>query len=346
MNYTKNYHLPQWDETDRIMRTDFNQMCAGLEDGMTENAQGAAEAKQNASALDRKVLDRLRRLAYNHYSAVQDMEPVPWQVGVFHQNPAKDGTGVTSAPLLNGVYYAGKNPAGVTLGSGSSYMQEVAQMTLVKNNLAACTTLQTDICVPANAYVNRIGMSGNISGNVPNTSFPVRLTLTNLDTGETEAVRLLDMAQTLGTGSMGNDFYNCFLTFYANQRYRLQMEPLAAVFTGDMRLQSFDNQTPLILAPGALPLSASHTMKVHEESSGGLLVVRGLVHGGTLTASWDGRTVPLHTTRMVQIPDGRMVREMVYCRDETIPAETTFSLRFDAGESWAFLFYDWGAVLL
>ena len=346
MNYTKNYHLPQWEETDRIMRTDFNRLCADMEAGMTENARTAADVRQNIDALDQKILARLRRAAYNHYSTVQDMDPVPWQVGVFHQNPAKDGTGVTSAPLLNGVYYAGKNPAGTSLGSGSSYMQEVAQMTLVKNNLAACTTLQTDICVPANAYVNRIGMSGNISGNVPNTSFPVRLTLTNLDTGETEAVRLLDMAQTLGTGSMGNDFYNCFLTFYANQRYRLQMEPLAAVFTGDMRLQSFDNQTPLILAPGALPLSASHTMKVHEESSGGLLVVRGLVHGGTLTASWDGRTVPLHTTRMVQIPDGRMVREMVYCRDETIPAETTFSLRFDAGESGAFLFYDWGAVLL
>ena len=26
MNYTEKYHLPQWEETDRIMRTDFNQM--------------------------------------------------------------------------------------------------------------------------------------------------------------------------------------------------------------------------------------------------------------------------------------------------------------------------------
>ena len=25
MNYTERYHLPQWEETDRIMRTDFNQ---------------------------------------------------------------------------------------------------------------------------------------------------------------------------------------------------------------------------------------------------------------------------------------------------------------------------------
>lgn len=35
MEYTKNYHLPQWAETDRILRTDFNQMCKDTEDGLT-----------------------------------------------------------------------------------------------------------------------------------------------------------------------------------------------------------------------------------------------------------------------------------------------------------------------
>ena len=34
MNYTAKYHLPQWEETDRIMRTDFNQMCADMEAGL------------------------------------------------------------------------------------------------------------------------------------------------------------------------------------------------------------------------------------------------------------------------------------------------------------------------
>ena len=36
MNYTENYHLPQWEETDRIMRTDFNAAMANLEAGITE----------------------------------------------------------------------------------------------------------------------------------------------------------------------------------------------------------------------------------------------------------------------------------------------------------------------
>ncbi len=44
MNYTTNYHLPQWDETDRIMRTDFNRMCADMENGLNSVKQGAASA--------------------------------------------------------------------------------------------------------------------------------------------------------------------------------------------------------------------------------------------------------------------------------------------------------------
>lgn len=42
MNYTEKYHLPQWEESDRVMRTDFNQMCAGIETGLV-NAQATAD---------------------------------------------------------------------------------------------------------------------------------------------------------------------------------------------------------------------------------------------------------------------------------------------------------------
>ena len=34
MNYTTNYHLPQWVESDRIMMEDFNQMCADIDGGI------------------------------------------------------------------------------------------------------------------------------------------------------------------------------------------------------------------------------------------------------------------------------------------------------------------------
>ena len=48
MEYTTNYHLPQWVESDRIMMGDFNQMCSDMEAGLTSNAQAAAAAQAAA----------------------------------------------------------------------------------------------------------------------------------------------------------------------------------------------------------------------------------------------------------------------------------------------------------
>ena len=52
MNYTEKYHLPQWEETDRIMRTDFNAAMAGIETGI-EGAK--TEARQADAELTKKV---------------------------------------------------------------------------------------------------------------------------------------------------------------------------------------------------------------------------------------------------------------------------------------------------
>lgn len=48
MNYTQNYHLPQWDEDDRIMRTDFNNAMAAIESGMVGNRDATQNAQNTA----------------------------------------------------------------------------------------------------------------------------------------------------------------------------------------------------------------------------------------------------------------------------------------------------------
>ena len=50
MNYTTNYHLPQWVKSDRIMMDDFNEMNGSIEAGMTETAAEAAAATAAANA--------------------------------------------------------------------------------------------------------------------------------------------------------------------------------------------------------------------------------------------------------------------------------------------------------
>lgn len=59
MNYTENYHLPQWVETDRVMMKDFNRMCADIEAGLTElrestTAAGTAAERLRLAAEDQK----------------------------------------------------------------------------------------------------------------------------------------------------------------------------------------------------------------------------------------------------------------------------------------------------
>ncbi len=63
MEYTTNYHLPQWVESDRIMMGDFNQMCSDMEAGLTSNAQAAAAA-QAAADNAQTVADEVAGNAY------------------------------------------------------------------------------------------------------------------------------------------------------------------------------------------------------------------------------------------------------------------------------------------
>ncbi len=59
MNYTENYHLPQWVETDRVMMDDFNAAMASIESGLDKTGREAANyaspAQANASALATKA---------------------------------------------------------------------------------------------------------------------------------------------------------------------------------------------------------------------------------------------------------------------------------------------------
>ena len=71
MNYTEKYHLPQWEENDRVLREDFNQMCAGMEGGLLETGQAAQEMLEKG----------LFRAAYNQYQLMSVTESWPRHLG-------------------------------------------------------------------------------------------------------------------------------------------------------------------------------------------------------------------------------------------------------------------------
>ena len=69
MNYTENYHPPQWVKSDRIMMEDFNQMCADIEAGLSQTAQATEEFGQTSGDGNKLLSRQLIRLAYNQYLA-------------------------------------------------------------------------------------------------------------------------------------------------------------------------------------------------------------------------------------------------------------------------------------
>ena len=67
MNYTKNYRLPQWVKSDRIMMDDFNAAMASMESGMTR-AEGKADAAAAAANAAKQTADTAKQGADNAYS--------------------------------------------------------------------------------------------------------------------------------------------------------------------------------------------------------------------------------------------------------------------------------------
>ena len=57
MDYTTNYHLPQWVESDRIMMEDFNEAMAGIDTGI-KTAQDTADGGAAAAGAAQTTADR------------------------------------------------------------------------------------------------------------------------------------------------------------------------------------------------------------------------------------------------------------------------------------------------
>ena len=73
MNYTTNYHLPQWVESDRIMMEDFNEAMSGIDGGIAaakaaaDTAESKADAAQDAAEAAQSSADAARSTADNAY---------------------------------------------------------------------------------------------------------------------------------------------------------------------------------------------------------------------------------------------------------------------------------------
>lgn len=347
MKYTENYRLPLWEESDRVLRADFNDLSRNVEAGLAENVRGAREGDLEQRRLLEETEDwtfeLFCRAAYNHYCQVRELETMPRQIGVFHQSFAKSMSGTTGIRQKNGYGWMTTGERAFTSDELKRSMKQVSSMTVVRDSPADCVPLVLTFHTTAPGELRQIGFPGDVKNGDGTPQF-WRFSLYNATTGAREVQQ--DVKIGSYTSSVGTYTVDINIHFWGGYDYRLEVSPLAANYNG--RFQFDLERSPVsalcfMHAEG----SAVHTFTESEASSGGLAVIRYNIKRdtGEIWLEWDGKRVEPDRIRDIT-ENGIAMKEAEFRRKEPIPAESTLTLQARCQINGEIYLYGWGAVLL
>ena len=334
MNYTENYHLPQWDETDRIMRADFNQMCGDIEGGLT-TVRDMAET--HLSGLDRGLF----RLAYNHLHALRGRDPQPPQLGAFYHDPYKDPV-PNVRPMEGSLYMSLSDGTESPTAAGFfASVETVSSHTMVAGDPNASVAQVYRFTCPVSGWITQLFLVENLTHTTAKPSYLLKLK--NLNTGVVECAKRIDTSRK--TSSMG--FVQMMLPFYAKIPYEmtLELEEPVAGGTVEIRMNTEGNNVLFFNThPGC---TLTRTLDDFEGSQGGLVLVRCRPNGagGSVTLTWNGVVYQPTATRMQPVEGELPIHELLYIRNEPLPAKNELSVAVQCNVDGVMNFYDWGAML-
>ena len=356
MNYTKNYHLPQWIKSDRIMMDDFNEMCRNIENGLSErnqtvdnlsgqitNVSNTLSQQISGKAAESATFERFCRAAYNHYHLAALCAPFPRQMGVFHQSFEPENVTVPGMTRWDGFCYMGKGTKNVTVKEFYDALTVEANMTV--NNNSSVTPLSVRFTPTMPGVLKKFRLTGRyfcpqqvVEGGL------CRVTLHNLSTNKTEVSYTFSLNMGVGFDGRGPRTVAMNVPFHTGYDYRLKIEPLSSNYTLSY-VPMFDNEFQVELLD--LP-SASITRTVPcEPCGGGIVLVRYLPYGngGTITLSWNNANVPAYATRTITDEQGRTFQEVEFRKSWAVPANSSLrlDLRCSNGE---IALYSWGAAFI
>lgn len=356
MNYTKNYHLPQWIKSDRIMMDDFNEMCRNIENGLSErnqtvdnlsgqitNVSNTLSQQISGKAAESATFERFCRAAYNHYHLAALCAPFPRQMGVFHQSFEPENVTVPGMTRWDGFCYMGKGTKNVTVKEFYDALTVEANMTV--NNNSSVTPLSVRFTPTMPGVLKKFRLTGRyfcpqqvVEGGL------CRVTLHNLSTNKTEVSYTFSLNMGVGFDGRGPRTVEMNVPFHTGYDYRLKIEPLSNNYTLSY-VPMFDNEFQVELLD--LP-SASITRVVPcEPCGGGIVLVRFLPYGTgrTITLSWNNASVPVHATRTITDERGRTFQEMEFRKSWAVPANSTLRLDLRCSNGGIAL-YSWGAAFI
>ena len=351
MNYTQKYHLPQWDETDRILRTDFNQMCANIENGLSQNASGATQANDKTAAdaaaavqaAEAKAFDQACRLAYNHYCFAQTLSPFPRQLGVFHLDTSLSDAGLSGLVKYNDYYQMNY----ATSKTPSQVLGLMEQTYLRVSNSSEGQALTATFTAPCNGLIQDFDLYFHfydLSSGI--TVFPCILTYTDLTNNQTLLTQNFS-ANLRGPESVLTHTIEEPLLISCSHKYQITVTPnLRTGISGTVNCQ-ISNLRFTGAATGATG-SAAYTFQNPPENLGLVAVAsyQSTADGDTPRLLAGGQAVPLWWSRTVDDGKGNNIREVVFRRNGAVKSGETMQLQLSCSFNQTLTLYRWGVTLI
>lgn len=337
MNYTENYHLPQWDEDDRILRTDFNQMCENMETGLNAVDQ---RGQASAGAVEKRTFDRLGRLAYNQYCLSQTLHTFPRQMGVTYRDTAATGEGLTGLTRFDGYYRMNCSTAPDADALFACFNETEQMMT----SSGYQRPLVLTFTAPCNGTITRLSFQVTYKGNQVN-NYPCILTYTDLT--EERVVKTVTLPVVF-SGYEGTVVYPITepLIFHQNHQYKINILSQETYYgvTGTI-IRSNLTFTHSITGGEA---SAKHIFRNPEDHLGLLVIVSYGKNGPCQDPALflNGQELSPWWTRTVSDGRGNSIQEAVFRRNEAVEDGDTAQLKFFCDEGGELTLYNWGVVLL
>ena len=365
MDYTKNYHLPQWVKSDRIMMDDFNRMCVDLENGLTGNRQAANELSGQIQRVEREAKEQIRtsdtasqsslksgllRLAYNHCHLLAAVEKQPPQNGCFFQRFKGMSVPAEASGLLarGDALWIARGAAAYSSEDFRSQLQQVSPLQVVKGNAAANRPMILRFTPPGPGCIKEFPMKSSLN-NIEKYTSTLHFALYNEHTGEYEAE--MDYSWNLGSSPSYTSFETLQLNlcFSGGFTYRLEVSTTdshynatasylsSADLVGRFTTESYTADTTGVL---------TRTVQCGEARMDGIVLVhyRMIGTGGSLSLAWDGAAIPPSRTGNITTIDGNTVAEMEFRRNAAVPATTSLQLNARCNLGGEIALYSWGTA--
>ena len=317
MDYTKNYHLPQWKKEDRIMMEDFNAAMADIETGLGQASKKADDIAQAAAPLE-SMYGGLFRAAYNHASLLMEKKQHPRQSGALYRSFDAEAGSELPENTVQRPHCAWVSNTGPALNMDNirASMKKISDIS-VKNN---CNSLVLTFTASGSGWLTGIRMYGHIS-NSSGSPGDCTIRLTDLGTGKAEEQRDSFHFPAAYNETTPRSVKANF-TLKGGQKYRLEviLDDLRA--NPDLEFSTASGDGLLLIGAQAESLSIPWVLPLEESALGGLALVRCQFQGtaGNLRLNWAGQALTPHRLRTVTTGDGKALLEAEFRRSTPLDA--------------------------